>query len=419
MSCWPIKTKNIQTVTYDYIMMLLKNVLRDMRIIESLPRISNMVFSVVFLIILLRGFSVETFALVASNFVVASLLVWIGDMGSLSNMIMCHAKSEDRDVTEYWSVRITLIFGFTLLVILASYAMGISRISPLLLFACILDLHTDSMVAFRQVTMSVSKAFLIQFSRKATQVLAMLIYLQVFQSLSVRIVSLVLITPALIVFIFDTRNAGGVSKFSPKKLHPRRLGVWFQSGGTLISGLDTLVFADPLYQAFLRTLSMSKRITSGLAVFGSTNAIHALYETAKSGSLKINSMKEILNQGLTVFLLSIPICWLIPNIFEFSTGDAIDSELVLVGRIIVLATFLGVISSNLNAILVGLGKNSLASISTYGSSLLYLLLVAIMVANGSSYYHLSLCVVANLAFECAISGFFIVQLGKKTGAGIE
>ena len=141
--------------------MQLRNLLRNLRVFESLPRISNMVFSVVFLIILLRGFSIHTFALVASNFALASLLIWIGDMGSLSNMIMCRAKRKSRDVSEYWSVRTTLISSYAVLVMVISHAVGLKQVSPLLFFACVMDLHTDSVVAFRQVTMTIKNAFLI------------------------------------------------------------------------------------------------------------------------------------------------------------------------------------------------------------------------------------------------------------------
>lgn len=390
--------------------LLLKSVLQSVRstyAIFILIRAFSIIASLLILKITLDQFSLLDFARVQRQYGLLSILLWLADFGLLNYAIILFSENGARDLqkvlsTRFWSILMVFSTYLTFYVFI-----GDNLQFKVLVCALFLDIYTDSLNGFRQIAASAKFSILSIVVKKFSQLILILLALRVDQNLSLIDYTLAFTFPSLLIFYFDiAKFKFRFSSFQIKYLLKSKQ-IWFQSGGTSLASFDIPVLISLNAFSVIPIFVVSRKISNALGVFGSTLVPHSMRDSASNRVSTRKTLKRVYSISFLVLSFCIPIGLfselVITNFFDLeSSRDNLSIFLVVLASIPI-----GVITSNLNAVLISTNRAGLAAATTYTSSLTYLATIYLGCILNQPYLGLALAVVLNLLTEYSMQRFFL------------
>ncbi len=372
-----------------------------------LIRVFSIVASLIILRITLDHFSLLDFSQVQRQYGLLSILLWLADFGLLNYAIILFSDNGARDLqkvlsTRFWSILILFSIYLT-----SHICMGHSLEFGFLICAIFFDIYTDSLNAFRQIAASAKFSIFSMVVKKFSQLMLILLALRIDQNLSLTDYALAFTFPSLLIFYFDAATFKfRFSSFQTKYLFDSKK-IWFQSGGTSLASFDIPLLISLNALSVIPIFVVSRKISNALGVFGSTLVPHSMRDAASNRVSTRKTLNGVYSISFLVFGFCIPIGLfselVITNFFNLeSSRDNLYIFLVVLAAIPI-----GVITSNLNAVLISTNRAGLAARTTYASSLTYLATIYFGCILNQPYIGLSLAVVLNLLTEYSMQRYIL------------
>ena len=349
--------------------------------IQTLPRLAGLLFGIVNISLLAQVLSSLNFTRVQIAYSFAGILLWVIDFGTVNVIVMKFATRELEVISEAWTHRIMRLFFFGFLAS-SIYYLFIHVLSiAVVFFCCLIDLNSDNLIPLRQIALSKKDALMIQMTKKGSQtVLLFLLYFSHGEP-SLEVISAILLVPSLITLIYDSyKIVGGLTKVRiilPESISRK---MWLQGGGTVFAGLDVWIFGTHHALKLIAYLTVAKKISNSLGIFGATLATESLFVSASDEfSTQLSKLRSsVRHVAFLVGILALMSALTIPISFKYLTGNTLSIAEISLAAGIILMTPVGILASSMNAIFLGKKKFWFASLSTYGSSLIYLLWLSVM-----------------------------------------
>lgn len=395
--------------------------MRQKKILENLLQLARSPYSIFILIrafsiiaslsilrIILDQFSLLDFAQVQKQFGLISILFWFADFGMLNYAIILFSENKSKhDLREVLSTRFWTILICSSVYFAFQYFLENDFGLQVLICALFFDLYTDGLNGFRQIAASVKYSITSTLVKKFTQLALILLILKFNQALSLIDYAAAFTIPSLLVFYLDFRRFQFTMRHFQIAFLVRSKKLWFQSGGTSLASFDIPILIAFNALSVIPIFVVSRKISNALGIFGSTLVPHSMRDAAGSHVTTRNMLNNVFSLSFLVFCLCIPIGLfserILSNVFNLE-GSTENLSVFLV----VLATIpIGIITSNLNAVLISTNRAGLAAASTYASSSIYLATICIGCILNHPYLALSFAVVLNLLTEYSIQRFFL------------
>lgn len=390
--------------------LLLKDLLQSVRstyAIFILIRVFSIVASLIILRITLDQFSLLEFSQVQRQYGLLSILLWLADFGLLNYAIILFAENGAPDLQKVLSTRFWSILTLFSIYLTSHIFMEENLEFGFLICALFFDIYTDCLNGFRQIATSAKFSILSMVVKKFSQLILILLALRIDQNLSIADYALAFAFPSLLIFYFDVAKFKfSYSSFQTKYLFNSRK-IWFQSGGTSLASFDIPLLISLNALSVIPIFVVSRKISNALGVFGSTLVPHSMRDAASNRV----STRKTLNGVYSISFLVFGICILIglfseliiTNFFNLESGR----DNLLVFLIVLAAIPIGVITSNLNAVLISTNRAGLAATTTYVSSFIYLVTIYFGCILNGPHMGLSLAVVLNLLSEYSMQRYFL------------
>ena len=370
-------------------------------------RALSTLFGIALSISLIRFLNNEQFALYQVCFVAGALIGWLLDFGLVGAFINFRVRSETSNALICCNSRFLIMSLITVLTTFFWVSFRQYSDIALLVYMAFIDTYSDNFMSARQLFTSSRHFVITSVGKKVMQLLLFFSSLH-FYELSLSSIAFSMILPNIIVIVFD------LFEFPVRGVRVSRLvltiglGNWFQSGGTVISQLDNVIAFAKFEDAFLKVIASSRRISSGIGLVGSAYSPHILASSGNANRDLDQHVKRVLRLSVFVMLFAVlPILVFARLIFQSLFGIELKpNEIWTVYAIIGIIPF-GIVSANLNAILVGNRKFIQAACATYVSSFIYLILLFQMGDKSTNWFAFG--VVLNLGLEIGIELFFICK----------
>lgn len=372
-----------------------------------LIRIFSIIASLIILRIILDQFSLVDFAQVQKQFGLISILLWLADFGMLNYAIILFAENATREIREVLSTRFWTILLVFLIYLIAHFFFESDLDSLVLIFAIFCDIYTDSLTGFRQIAGSVKYSIFSLLVKKLSQLVLILLTARIHEKVSLIDYAFALLLPSLLIFVFDAKNLAFSLLYFEIKFLDKSKKIWFQSGGTSLASFDIPILTAFNALSVIPIFVVSRKISNALGIFGSTMVPQSMTDAASNRI----STRKTLNGVFSISLLVLGMCiligvfsgYILKNLFNLE-GSSENLSIFLV----VLATIpIGVITSNLNAVLISSSRAGLAAATTYVSSIIYLSTIYCGCQMNKPYLGLSIAVMVNLLTEFFMQRFIL------------
>lgn len=389
---------------------LLEGLLRLVRssyAIFILIRIFSIIASLIILRIILDQFSLVDFAQVQKQFGLISILLWLADFGMLNYAIILFAQNGKRDIRELLSTRFWTILIVFLIYLTVHYFFENELVSLVLIFAIFCDIYTDSLNGFRQIAASVKYSIFSLLIKKLSQLVLILFTARIDEKASLIDYAFALTLPSLLIFCFDAKKLALSFFYFQIRFLEKSRKIWFQSGGTSLASFDIPILTALNALSVIPIFVVSRKISNALGIFGSTLVPQSMKDAASNRI----STRKTLNRIFSISFLVFGICILIGVFSEYILKNFFNlegSRQNLSVFLVVLATVpIGVITSNLNAVLISTSRAGLAAATTYVSSFVYLSTIYFGCELNLPYLGLSIAVMVNLLTEYLMQRFIL------------
>lgn len=386
-------------------------------LIQTLPRLTGLLLGIVNISLMAHVMSNLNFTRVQIVYSIAGILLWLIDFGAMNILVMKFATREFKLISEVWTHRTIRLFFFGCLATPICYLFTHVFSIPILLFGCLFDLNSDNLISLRQIAMTKRQALMIQMAKKGSQTTFLLLFYFSHVEPSLQVLSVILLVPSLTTLVYDSyKIVGGLTKVRLTIPESVSRKMWLQGGGTILAGLDVWIFG--VHHAFklIACLTIAKKISSSMGIFGATLATESLFASANDGfSTQLLKLKStVQHTAFLVGILALISALTIPISFKYLIGGTLSAVEISLAAGIILVTPVGILASSMNAIFLGKKKFWFASLSTYGSSLIYLLWLSIM----GKFFSFSIIAIfgipINLLSEFGISFFFMRSCNDKS-----
>ena len=374
-------------------------------------RIASTLLSFGILSFLIRNLSLPDFASIQAFLSLLGIFYWILDFGSTNILIMSYARSENLIFRKLMGIRliIFLIFMFTSTVVVSSFC---SWQLTILYFALSLDLAYESLNSLRQVSFGSDNYFWGLIGRRVFQI-SSLFFLGVFHEVSLINIGVMYIFSSIAPLLLD------IFKFKPiftelnfaSYLQGRLL--WFQGGGTSLANLDIWLLSQGPSSIFVPSVVVGKRISSSIGLIGGVLTPETLLLTSKLEGIDSAQTRKIVKWTIASVGLSLLILLNEERILQLMMGSHSSEVSHWIIRLFVISVPLGILNSNLNAILIGLQAFKHAAFSTYLSTTIYLSLIFAGIFTGKAGLFIPLGIAMNLLSESLLLFIFVTLKRRR------
>ena len=368
-------------------------------------RILSTLIGVALFILVIRSLDFESFAKFQTCFVIGVLLSWVLDFGTTGAYINFRVKLEVENAQECLNLR---MLGLTLATIVSAifYLVfeGYSQYL-ILVFMSYLDLSVDNFLGARQLFTSKKMFIFSSLGKKAMQLMLVVFCIES-EKFSLELLALSFIVPNVLILLGDLQDFPVRGYKVSKSVFHVGMGNWVQSGGTLISQLDNFIAFARIDDAFLKVLASSRRISNAVGLIGSTYSPYILHSAANQNlnlSLHINRILKIC--ALILLLLVMPLILAAKPLYAFVFGIELQQDDIWTVYAILFTIPFGILSTNLNAILVGNRKFFAAAKATYLARFFYLLLLFVLLGGSKNWF--AVAIILNQFIEIFIELYFI------------
>ncbi len=356
-------------------------------------------------ILMIRSLDFESFAKFQICFVIGVLISWVLDFGAVGAYINFRVKLEVQNAQECLNLRILILTSATIVSAIFYFVFEEYSQYLLLVFMSFLDLYMDNFIGARQLFISKKMFVFSSVGKKAAQLILVVFCIES-EKLSFELLALSLILPNVLLFLRDLQDFPVRGFKVNKSIFRLGFGNWIQSGGTLISQLDNVIAFARIDDAFLKVLASSRRISNTVGLIGSTYSPYILYSAANQNINLSRHFKRILKiSALIMLFIVVPLIFTTRSLYIFVFGIELQPEDIWTVHAILFLIPFGIISGNLNAILVGNRKFFAAATATFLSSSFYLLLLFVLLGSSKNWFALGL--ILNHFLEICIELYFI------------
>ena len=364
--------------------------------------------------LLVRNLAITDFSRIQVLLGALGICLWVLDFGSANRLILNHGKSKASELRRIFFIRLVISTGVLVVILLfVSVTAGLS--TAILLLALWSDLSLETLNNFRQVTYKPALYFLTVTGRKFYQFLSILL-LTFDNNISLNEYSMILILSSVIVNFIDIRQIRPTWRTIDFRLYFTGKWIWFQSGGTSLAGLDVLIINHGLMGVLLPTLAVGKRMSNSLGFIGGVLAPESMLLTARSGTVNLKNLKKVFFGALVTLCFSTIVFIFEGQILRLIMGATYNTSYVWIIRAFLIALPIGIITSSLNSVLVGLGLFKQASVTTYLSTFVYLALISIGILTKQITTFLTVAIITNLLIELLLQIVFLALNERKRNA---
>jgi len=356
-------------------------------------------------LIMIREFTPEYFAHYQLTLVIGYFLAWCVDFGMTSLYTQFRSQNNYKMAISAWGIRLSH-FAFATILAFSGYLISVfSLITVLLFLGALLDLMTDNQIAIRQLYCSQYRFQFTTIGKKAVQVIFLILSIEM-GIFNLSTVAYILFVPSALLMFHDHLNFGGLKVVNPSEIYSEGYKIWFQAGGSVLTQLESVVVFSRLDLHLLKVLAASRKISNALGIVGAAHVPLSLSVAATDKRQVKNQILLVSKTAMWIFLIAvIPLILVAKALFANLFDLKISNNEYIVIICVFMCIPLGVMSANLNAVLLGLRKYRQAGIATYSSTLIYL---------GSAWYlsHISslffaACLLANAIIEVLVSIYFL------------
>jgi O-antigen/teichoic acid export membrane protein len=356
-------------------------------------------------LIMIREFTPEYFAHYQLTLVIGYFLAWCVDFGMTSLYTQFRSQNNYKMAISAWGIRLSH-FAFATILAFSGYLISVfSLITVLLFLGALLDLMTDNQIAIRQLYCSQYRFQFTTIGKKAVQVIFLILSIEM-GIFNLSTVAYILFVPSALLMFHDHLNFGGLKVVNPSEIYSEGYKIWFQAGGSVLTQLESVVVFSRLDLHLLKVLAASRKISNALGIVGAAHVPLSLSVAATDKRQVKNQILLVSKTAMWIFLIAvIPLILVAKALFANLFDLKISNNEYIVIICVLMCIPLGVMSANLNAVLLGLRKYRQAGIATYSSTLIYL---------GSAWYlsHISslffaACLLANAIIEVLVSIYFL------------
>ena len=376
-------------------------------LVDAAPMGVSMILSFSFTLLITRSTSLHSFVTLQIGYAIGSLAVWMLDFGLLRATLMYLATDNQHLARSTWSSKFYIYLIVQIPTLFLSFLFTHSFIVGFVLIACSLDILTDSFVTIRIIYANKRRSFLIPFFKKTFQIFLVFTFLTYNHSIDLFEIALSLVLPSFCIYVYEIWKFPllAISKIH-RQIFRKSFPLWMQSGGTIITNFDYLILGAS-NALVIASMTIGKKIYGALAVVSLGRITKNFHDTAQEMGISKKSILASLSlAGITAFPATFIILFskeVIRFFFvkNFSTGD------LLTFQALILTIPLGVLTANINSILTGLSKFKYASITTFGSSSVYLLMILFAKTSHHPEIFVPLAVLTNVMAEIFLGFFFI------------
>lgn len=375
--------------------------------LHIVSRSFSILASLVILRITLSDFVLSDFIQVQLHYGLVSILFWFADLGLLNYSIILFSEKKFFYSKRVMSTRFWLILLFFIIYALIQ-VINFGRVEVLVLIVAIFfDISTDSLNGFRQVAASMKYSVISLAAKKICQLIFILFIIQQNEKVTLINYSFAILIPSILVFFYDSRFLHFNLRFFDTSYLRKSKDIWFQSGGTSLANFDIPILTSLNGVVAVPVFVVSRKFSNALGIFGSTLVPQSMSDAASNRITTQKSLSRSISVALIVLIFSLVIIVCASPILEkFFKINPNKSNLTLFVAVLLIAP-LGVISSNLNALLIATNRSRLAAVATYSSSICYLGLIVIGCLTSKPYIGLVMAVFMNLVIEVCLQLFFL------------
>jgi len=381
---------------------------------QLITRVSSLLLSFGILITLVNYLNLSDFSRLQIYLSVIGIILWVLDFGSSNSLILNQGKNQLDKIRELLGLRILMVSA-ALVLLTICVSIFIDLKAGLLFFALWADLSLETLNGFRQITYKQSTYFLAISGRKILQ-LILLSLAASYSKINLVNLSAIFICSSTLVLLMDLKLMKPTFKNLSLRSYYDGRWIWFQSGGTSLANLDFWILSQGISIFVIPTLAIGKKIANALGLVGGILSTQSLLITARERAIDRKQLKKVFCWAFAVALISLAVFVFENQVLLLINLDKSNGSLVWVIRAFLIVVPLGVITSSLNSILVGLGLNKEAAISTYVSTFLYLLLIFFASFKGQSIILVSIAILINTLAELLMQIGFLIMNERKTSA---
>lgn len=375
---------------------------------DLLIRVFSGLVSGFLLVIIGRELTRSEFANMQIFFSYGGIIYWIFDFGLLGLAYISAAKDDLEKLGSYWTLRLIMIFCAIFLIV-SGYLFGVlSSVSTLLILVGMQEVIADGHLAIRQVLRTTFANFMNVLIRKVSQFTILLCLLFFNQNLTLNSIMYVFGLPTFFTLVNDFNYFRQFLTTINIRNFRKSSKYFFQSLGTGLASFDYSLMGHFGLNYLIYPYAIGQRFARFITIPGQTY-LHTIIATEVQIGTRVKEFcLRIFKPVLITFFCS-TLLGIIFFLFygNFVGRDANNFDILIVLTMIFLP--LGsTISASLNGILVARSLFKYAAISTFMSSLVYLL----WLCTGFYFLNLSylvlICgVVINSLVEILLSAFFV------------
>ena len=373
-------------------------------------RVVSGVTSGLLIILLGRSLTGTDFAHMQIYFSYGALLCWFFDFGLLGLAFVYAAQDNRSSFASCWRLRNRILALPVLTILIVIYFGNFEVIFAFLILIGMQESIVDSHLPLRQIFRSPLANTLSVVVRRVFQLLILVIIFFQGSSLNISHVLLVFGIPSFLVLISDlayfSRFSGRLEIGKLKK----SIKFFIQSTGTSIATLDYFLLGHFGFQNLVYPYTLGKKFYSFLMIPGTTLLQSTIKNEVQIGTQARNFWLKIKGAlGITAILsfISAACFTLFADLF---LGKIHDFGSIFIPVVLILLPILGSVTVNLNGILVSRSLFLRASIATFLSSFIYLLILIMGFSIGfNQYFVLVFALVINSAFELILELRLIFQ----------
>lgn len=381
---------------------------------QLITRISSLLLSIGILVTLVHNLNLFDFSRLQICLSGIGICLWVLDFGSSSSLILNQGKNQPDKIRELLGLRILIVFGALILLTICALIF-IDLTAGILIFAVWADLSLDTLNGFRQVAYRQSTYFLTIAGRKLLQII-LLSLVAFYSKINLVNLSIIFIFSATLVLVMDLKLMKPTFKNLSLRRYYEGKWIWFQSGGTSLANLDFWILSQGISIFVIPTLAIGKKIANALGLVGGILSTQSMLIAAKEQAIDRKQLKKVFRWALAVAIMSLAIFIFERQVLSLLISDKSNESLIWIIRAFLIVVPVGVITSSLNSILVGMSLNKEAAISTYASTLLYLLLIFFAVFESLNIMLISLAIIINTLAELLMQAGFLLINERKINA---
>ena len=370
-------------------------------------RTASSILSALFILFSAHYLSIATFATLQINFSFAGIAVWIGDFGLMNLMIISKGKHDNSTYSTAWALRNIGVFVTMILFVSILDILNVNEFVPLLFVASVFDVYTDSLVSLRQITNTAKASFWFQFGKKFIQTASLVIWHSYTHRVTITEFFVIYALPSVAITAYEVIHFGNHKIVNLRETLISSSKIWSQNGGTALAGLDLWIISQLGGIAIIPFISVGRRFNSVLGNVGTVLSIDFMHKVSRTKIVDRMDVKRLLILSTLFYGIVVIVCFLSEPLLQEIFNLHPNRLQLLVFQFVILSGPLSIITSSLNAILLGFQFYAKAALATYVSTAIYLPILFATGHFGSIAIIFIVACYANLIIEMLVELLFL------------